>query len=84
MKPITPSTKEYSTHGIVIARTQEEYLDLPAINCQDDSGTIVTLWGLTLVERLRVLLFGRLWLSILTFGKPLQPVKITVEYPIEN
>ena len=58
----------------------DECKPLPYFKYEDD-GQIVTRWRLTWVERLRVLLFGSLWLYIITDGEPLQPVLIKAEPP---
>lgn len=60
------------------AKDQPEYLPLPALT---DGTTCITCWRLTWRERLRVLFSGRLWLSQLHFGSPLQPQRPSVERP---
>jgi len=77
MKPI-----KFNGHNIVFAKNQPEYLPLPAY--QDESGQIVTLWELSIKERIKILLTGKFWLLVLTFNQKLQPIKPTVEYPFEK
>jgi hypothetical protein len=72
------STLETTTY----AKNQPEYLPLPTIRLRN--GTVVTRWKLTWAERLRVLLGGSLWLTVMTFHKPLQPVMLTTECPIKD
>jgi hypothetical protein len=62
----------------VYGEGQPEYLPLPAC---DDGVVTVSCWKLSLWERLIVLLYGRLWLQQMNFGKPLQPQLPTVEGP---
>lgn len=65
---------------IVYAENQPEYLQLPM--WKGPEGHRVCRWKLTWRERITVLLNGSLWLSVLTFNRPLQPVKIDVSCPL--
>lgn len=65
---------------ITYGANQKEYTPLPAWKGLD--GHVVTRWQLTWKERFQVFFGGSLWLSMLTFNKPVQPVKITTECPI--
>ncbi len=62
----------------IYAKNQPEYRPLPA--CVDGDRT-TTCWHLTLLERLKLLFTGRLWLQQLNFGGPLQPQLPTVNTP---
>ena len=62
----------------VWAENQPPYLRLPAYTNERET---ITLWSLTWWERLRVLLFGRLWLRQCNFGQPLQPQRPTIDCP---
>lgn len=64
---------------IVFAKDHPQYLPLPAVVKDGPEGRIITRWRLSLVERLKVLLTGSIFLEILTFKKPLQPVRLGVE-----
>ena len=66
MKPIT-----FDEQNCVYAEDQPPYLPLPVYKTAN--GMVVSCWALTWRERLRVLLTGRMWWSVLTFNKPLQP-----------
>ena len=61
-----------------VAKDQDEYETLPAHQNPTES---ISLWRLTVTERLRILLFGRLWVRQCNFGHPLQPISLQVEYP---
>ena len=65
--------------NVTYAENQPEYLDLPGLRMPD--GELITCWKLSFIERFKVLFMGNLWLSILTFNKPLQPLKMTVDKP---
>ena len=83
MKPISPVMKRFKHLEVVYAKDQPEYLPLPAlpVNPGDETGTVITRWRLTWRERLRVLFGGDLYLWMLTFNKPLQPVRPTFDLP---
>lgn len=81
MQPISPVIPGFDIPEVVFAKDQPEYIPLPAWKGED--GMVVTRWQLTWGERLRVLLTGNLWLSVLTFNKPLQPVKLQTQCPIQ-
>ena len=72
MKPI-----EFLGCNCVYAKDQPEYIPLPAHKSKE--GEVTTCWKLSLKERLTVLFKGKLYLSVLTFNKPLQPLKLTVK-----
>lgn len=66
MKPIT-----FKGQNVVFAKDQPEYLPLPAFR----SGNVVTsCWGLSWRERLHALFSGKVSISLMTFGQPLQPI----------
>jgi hypothetical protein len=73
---IRPDSSPWET---VFAKDQPEYLQLPAV--VTPGGMVTTRWRLCLVERIRLLFTGSLYLQVLTFGKPLQPVKLLVVEP---
>ncbi len=65
----------------VYGEGQDEYKPLPAYRIDFDDGEIVTCWKLNFIERLTLLFTGKLWLSVLTFRKPLQPIRPTAFKP---
>ncbi len=66
---------------VTFAADQPQYKPLVAYHSAD--GTVFTRWRLTWRERLRMFLSGDLWLTVLTFNHPLQPVKLDTVCPIE-
>ncbi len=80
MQPVSPVVPGLNLQEIVFAKDQPEYFPLPAYRSED--GYVVTRWKLTLCERIRVLLRGDIWLSVLTYNRPLQPVKLETEAPL--
>ena len=69
---------EFPEVNCTYAKDQPEYLPLPVFKSYTPEGECVSCWQLSWRERLKVLWTGKLWLSMLTFHKPLTPVLPTV------
>ena len=80
MKPITPIVPGFDLEVTTYAKDQPEYISLPSHRQPD--GTVTTRWELSWKERFQVFFGGSIWLQVLTFHMPLQPVKLTSECPI--
>jgi hypothetical protein len=78
MKPIP-----FEGCNTVVAKDQPEYGNMPGLVFGDESGTKLFCWKLTWKERLIVLLTGRLWQFMLTFGLPQQPQSFHVLNPLK-
>jgi hypothetical protein len=74
MTPITPEPRP-NGHATVFAKDQPEYLPLPA---NIVGPCVETKWKLTWRERISALLRGHCYLTVMTFGKPLQPVRPSI------
>lgn len=79
MKPI-----EFEGANCVYGEVQPEYYQqyyqpLPAH--KDDDGTVVTCWQLEPGDLERIKKTGCVWLSLLTFNEPLEPVLLLSEKP---
>jgi hypothetical protein len=73
MTPISVSPSRPVDGGhVVYAKDQPEYQPLPAWVRQD--GRVVTRWRLTWRERLAVLVGRSLYMEVMTFGRPIQPI----------
>lgn len=66
----------FKHQNVVIAKDQPEYRPLPALKIivprleiNDPDGHVVFCMGLSFKERLRVLFLGKIWVSLMTFGK---------------
>ncbi len=81
MTPVEPVIRETDSRliSLTFAKNQPEYMPLPAV--VSGYGRVTTRWRLTWRERLRLLLRGDLWLQVLTFNHPLQPIKLLTEEP---
>lgn len=75
MRPV-----EFSLQNTVYAKDQPEYLPLPAYRTPDVE-EVTACWGMSWRERIRVLLTGRVYVTLLTFGKPLTPSIVSTEPP---
>jgi hypothetical protein len=74
MKPI-----EFKEQTVVFAKDQPEYLPLPAFVDPSPEGNVISCWKLSFKERIHLLLHGCIWLSLMSFHKPLTPSFITVK-----
>jgi hypothetical protein len=82
MKPITPIIPGRDLPVTKIAESQAQYTTLPAyVDPQARDGFTLSRWRLSWPERLRVLLTGDLWLTILTFRQPFQPIRLDTRCP---
>ena len=50
----------------------------------NEFGSISSCWQLTLWERLKLLFTGRIYSTLLSFGKPLTPQRLDVNSPIDE
>ena len=73
--PVAPS-QPVDGGQVVYAADQPEYQPLPVWRRQN--GDVVSRWRLTWRERLVVALGRNIYLSVSTFGQPLQPLYPTV------
>lgn len=79
MKPV-----DFEGSNCVFAENQEEYLSLPAYKHGDECGTVTACWQLSIRERLKVLFTGKMYLSLLTFNKPLTPHLLDTDSPVSG
>lgn len=68
MKPV-----KFKEQNVVFAENQPEYTPLPALRLDTTDGQVVTCWKMSFKERIRVLFTGKVWMSLLSFNKPLTP-----------
>ena len=68
MKPTT-----FKHQNTVFAKDQKEYQPLPALRLDTKEGEVISCWKLSFIERVRVLFLGRIWVSLMSFNKPLTP-----------
>lgn len=68
MKPVS-----FKHQNIVFAKDQPEYQPLPALRIDSPQGEVISCWKMSFKERIKVLFTGVVWLSLLSFNKPLTP-----------
>ena len=83
---MTPTNVPPRAHGRAVnfAEGHDQYETLPAWHTHDPEGAVITRWRLTWRERFGLLIGKPLWLYILTFGKPLQPILPTLAEPVPD
>ena len=69
--------------NIVFAENQPEYQQMPALIFKD-KGEVVSCWKLSIAEKFKILFTGRIWISVLTFNRPLQPLLVMVSKPFKE
>jgi len=79
MKPI-----KFKQSNVTYAENQEEYQDLPAHHAGDIQGTVTSCWELTPEEIDQVKESGKIYLQLLTFNSPLQPINLFTQNPLEE
>lgn len=71
----------FQGQNLVIAEDQPEYQPLPA-HLDRTTGMVTTCWQLSDTEKAELLRTGRLYLQVLTFNQPLQPVMLHATNPL--
>jgi hypothetical protein len=79
MEPIN-----FEESDVIYGENQPEYMPLPAKFGDRKLGEIHTCWKLSPEEISEIQKTGVIWLSILTFRNPLQPVALSATKPFEN
>jgi hypothetical protein len=73
---------EFKEQNCTYAKDQPEYIPLPAF--RDDQGRVISCWKLTPEEIAKISETGIIWVSLLTFNQPLQPIRLDVDNPFEE
>lgn len=55
------------------------YVSAPVLEIESPHGDIVSCWHLSFVERLRLLLTGKVWVCLRSYNKPLPPHYLTTK-----
>jgi hypothetical protein len=71
---------EFPQQTVVIAKDQSQYRPMPA-HRNPETGVVTCCWSLSWKERFKLLLTGKLWHQIMTFGLPLQPQLLLIDSP---
>lgn len=81
MKPVVPIIPGSDLPVTQYAKRQDEYLTLPAWKSKGARGGVLSRWRLSWKERLKLLCTGNMYLWVMTFDMPLQPVLLTINKP---
>ena len=73
MKPI-----KFKHQNVEFAKNQDEYNTLPALRIDSPQGEVISCWKLSIIERVKLLISGKIWLSLMSFNKPLTPSFMSV------
>lgn len=73
---------KFKEHNKIYAEDQEPYIPLPVY--EDEDHEVIHCWKLSVKERLHILFTGKLWINVLNFGQPLQPIMPMVNNPFEE
>jgi len=76
MEPI-----DFKQSNKTYAKNQEPYLPLPVYEDGEQGGRIFHCWRLSIKERIKILFKGVLWINVLNFKQPPQPIKPMVDSP---
>lgn len=63
---------EFKEQNVVYGKDQKEYMSLPALRFDD--GTVISCWKMSWKELFKIVLHRKVWVSVLTFNNPLQPL----------
>ncbi len=76
MKPIS-----FKEHTHVLAKDQKEYLPLPVFMGEPPEHDVVSCWKMSLLERIKILFTGIVWIRQLTFGNKFHPILPEIKTP---
>lgn len=72
---------EFPEQTLIIAKNQPQYIPLPVHARADEAGTLVACYEFDEAERAKIAAGGKLWVSVLTFGDKLQPMRLELDKP---
>lgn len=70
---------DFKHRNIIFAENQPEYTSLPALKLNTENGEVISCWHMNFRERIKALFTGKVWLSLMTFNKPLTPSFMSVD-----
>jgi hypothetical protein len=80
MDPVDPRVPPRLLPGgaqaVIYAEKQPQYIPLPTV--RTPQGTIVTRWSPTDAEKAAIIRGEDVYVTIMTFGQPLQPLQVSV------
>jgi hypothetical protein len=79
MHPLSPVIPSANADEVVYAEKQSEYAPLPCIKAPD--GAILIRWSVNEEEMRQIAQQGYIYLCVMTFNQPLQPLLMTTYIP---
>lgn len=79
MKPITFKGQNY-----IMGTTQPEYLPLPTCRYKNEWGHVTSCWHFSWRDLVTIVFTRKIYLTLATFNKPIQPQKLTTFNPTIN
>lgn len=76
MRPI-----DFPESNIIFGKDQPPYAPLPALFIPGERGVLLSCFDLSEDEIAELINTKKLWVTVLTFGQPLQPLMVSVEKP---
>jgi hypothetical protein len=70
---------DFEESNLQLGKDQQEYETLPVLRMDSERREMISCWQLSFTEKLRVLFTGKIWLNVLTFNNPFQPVLLTTK-----
>ena len=80
-KIIKMNPVNFPEQNCIYAKDQPEYLPLPTH--KTDDGIVTACYKLTFLEKIKIFCGAKIWVSIMTFNKPLQPQRLYVSKRID-
>jgi len=78
MKPVG-----FEGQNIVMGKGQPQYMELPALRCDDAGGTVWSCWELDDNDLADLVKHREIWIGQLTFHRPFTPQMVTTVMPGE-
>ncbi len=75
-----PVVKDLERHEIVMAKDQPEYNPLRVLPARTNTGERLSRWTLTPEQRQAVASGADIFVELLTFNNPMQPIRIGVAF----
>lgn len=67
------------SHEVVYAKEQPEYNPLRVLRSKDGMGRVLSRWALTDEQREAVAAGADIYLELVTFNQPLQPIRVAIQ-----
>lgn len=84
LKPANkPVVAEFASIEVVFGGSQKEYIALRALRSSGQNGDVLTRWTFTEEQRKAVADGADIFLNLMTFGQPLQPIRILVAHELD-